>query len=166
MPGGSATLTCVALGSPMPNVRWRKGSEELLSEDEYRNAPIGRSYQRLTNIVESVNYTCIAFSSLGSVDATAQVKVKGKLATEFVQSVISAVINIVVIWRYSGVSRRRFEHKSICESHTNSSFTKTLCSSICISRYLCGFFCLAVSYNASKNLDQCCFVKRTTITDV
>lgn len=40
--------------------------------------PLGRSVLELTNIQESANYTCVAMSSLGMIEATVQVTVKGE----------------------------------------------------------------------------------------
>ncbi|KAK1164148.1 receptor-type tyrosine-protein phosphatase F-like isoform X4 [Acipenser oxyrinchus oxyrinchus] len=73
MPGGSVNLTCVAVGAPMPYVKWMAGVVELTKEDEM---PVGRNVLELTNIRESANYTCVAISSLGMIDATAQISVK------------------------------------------------------------------------------------------
>ncbi len=75
MPGGSVNLTCVAVGSPMPYVKWMMGLVELTKEEEM---PMGRNVLEVTNIRESVNYTCVAISSLGMIEATAQVTVKGE----------------------------------------------------------------------------------------
>ncbi|KAM9720212.1 receptor-type tyrosine-protein phosphatase F isoform 17-T18 [Menidia menidia] len=73
MPGGSVNLTCVAVGSPMPYVKWTTGQVDLTKEEEM---PMGRNVLEVTNIRESANYTCIAMSSLGVIEATAQVTVK------------------------------------------------------------------------------------------
>ncbi|XP_051653024.1 receptor-type tyrosine-protein phosphatase F isoform X8 [Manacus candei] len=73
MPGGSVNLTCVAVGAPMPYVKWMAGVEELTKEDEM---PVGRNVLELTNIMQSANYTCVAISSLGMIEATAQISVK------------------------------------------------------------------------------------------
>ncbi|XP_031720939.1 receptor-type tyrosine-protein phosphatase F isoform X17 [Anarrhichthys ocellatus] len=73
MPGGSVNLTCVAVGSPMPYVKWTMGQLELTKEEEM---PLGRNVLEVTNIRESGNYTCVAISSLGMIEATAQVTVK------------------------------------------------------------------------------------------
>ncbi|XP_037643940.1 receptor-type tyrosine-protein phosphatase F isoform X23 [Sebastes umbrosus] len=73
MPGGSVNLTCVAVGSPMPYVKWMIGEKDLTKEEEM---PLGRNVLEVTNIRESANYTCVAMSSLGIIDATAQVTVK------------------------------------------------------------------------------------------
>uniref|UniRef100_A0A8C5I390 protein-tyrosine-phosphatase n=1 Tax=Gouania willdenowi TaxID=441366 RepID=A0A8C5I390_GOUWI len=73
MPGGSVNITCVAVGSPMPYVKWMLGSEDLTPEDEM---PIGRNVLELNSVRESANYTCVAMSSLGVIEAIAQVLVK------------------------------------------------------------------------------------------
>ncbi|XP_051480828.1 receptor-type tyrosine-protein phosphatase F isoform X13 [Apus apus] len=73
MPGGSVNLTCVAVGAPMPYVKWMAGVEELTKEDEM---PVGRHVLELNNIMQSANYTCVAMSSLGMIEATAQITVK------------------------------------------------------------------------------------------
>ncbi|XP_072297385.1 receptor-type tyrosine-protein phosphatase S-like isoform X5 [Eucyclogobius newberryi] len=73
MPHGSVNITCVAVGSPMPYVKWMLGSEDLTPEDEM---PIGRNVLELNGVRESANYTCVAMSSLGIIEATAQVLVK------------------------------------------------------------------------------------------
>ncbi|XP_054993884.1 receptor-type tyrosine-protein phosphatase F isoform X9 [Sorex araneus] len=73
MPGGSVNLTCVAVGAPMPYVKWMLGAEELTKEDEM---PVGRNVLELSNVLRSANYTCVAISSLGMIEATAQVTVK------------------------------------------------------------------------------------------
>lgn len=75
MPGGSVNITCVAVGSPMPYVKWMLGSEDLTPEDEM---PIGRNVLELNGVRESANYTCVAMSSLGIIESTAQVLVKSK----------------------------------------------------------------------------------------
>uniref|UniRef100_A0A7N8YD30 Receptor-type tyrosine-protein phosphatase F n=1 Tax=Mastacembelus armatus TaxID=205130 RepID=A0A7N8YD30_9TELE len=73
MPGGSVNLTCVAVGAPMPYVKWMSGEVELTQEEEM---PIGRNVLELTNIRQSANYTCVAISSLGMIETTAQITVK------------------------------------------------------------------------------------------
>ncbi|KAM3866278.1 receptor-type tyrosine-protein phosphatase F [Diretmus argenteus] len=73
MPGGSFNLTCVAVGSPMPYVKWMMGLVELTKEEEM---PVGRNVLEVTNIRESANYTCVAISSLGMIEATALITVK------------------------------------------------------------------------------------------
>ncbi|XP_052458976.1 receptor-type tyrosine-protein phosphatase delta isoform X32 [Carassius gibelio] len=73
MPGGSVNITCVAVGSPMPYVKWMLGSEDLTPEDDM---PIGRNVLELTDVRQSANYTCVAMSTLGVIEAVAQIMVK------------------------------------------------------------------------------------------
>ena len=79
MPGGDANITCVAVGSPMPFVKWRLGAVELTEEDDI---PIGKNVLMLKDIRESANYTCVAASDLGNIEAVAMVKVKGWFRVE------------------------------------------------------------------------------------
>ena len=74
MPGGATNITCVAVGSPMPFVKWRLGAIELTPED---NIPIGKNVLMLADVMESANYTCVATSDLGNIESVARVKVKG-----------------------------------------------------------------------------------------
>lgn len=78
MPGGSVNITCVAVGSPMPYVKWMQNSEDLTPED---SMPVGRNVLELESVRESANYTCVAISSLGMIEAVAQVIVKCKFLT-------------------------------------------------------------------------------------
>nr|XP_040041190.1 receptor-type tyrosine-protein phosphatase S isoform X12 [Gasterosteus aculeatus aculeatus] len=73
MPGGSVNITCVAVGSPMPYVKWMLNAEDLTPEDEM---PVGRNVLELSSVRESANYTCVAMSSLGIIEAVAQITVK------------------------------------------------------------------------------------------
>lgn len=74
MPGGSVNITCVAVGSPMPYVKWMLGAEDLTPEDDM---PIGRNVLELNDVRQSANYTCVAMSTLGVIEAIAQITVKG-----------------------------------------------------------------------------------------
>ncbi|XP_041942597.1 receptor-type tyrosine-protein phosphatase S-like isoform X21 [Alosa sapidissima] len=73
MPGGSVNITCVAVGSPMPYVKWMLGSEDLTPEDDM---PIGRNVLELTDVRQSANYTCVAMSTLGVIETMVQITVK------------------------------------------------------------------------------------------
>uniref|UniRef100_A0A8B9LEW0 protein-tyrosine-phosphatase n=1 Tax=Astyanax mexicanus TaxID=7994 RepID=A0A8B9LEW0_ASTMX len=73
MPGGSVNITCVAVGSPMPYVKWMLNSEDLTPEDDM---PVGRNVLELNSVRESANYTCVAMSSLGIIEAVSQIIVK------------------------------------------------------------------------------------------
>nr|XP_046909116.1 tyrosine-protein phosphatase Lar-like isoform X4 [Dermatophagoides farinae] len=72
MPHKDLNLTCVASGSPLPEVRWRKGAIEMNKDI----IPRGRNVLTLTNVKESDNYTCVATSEHGSIEKTAQVIVR------------------------------------------------------------------------------------------
>lgn len=50
-------------------------SEDLTPEDEM---PVGRNVLELSSVRESANYTCVAMSSLGIIEAVAQITVKCK----------------------------------------------------------------------------------------
>jgi netrin-G3 ligand len=73
MLGGNLNLTCIAVGSPMPFVKWRRQDEDLTPENDL---PVGKSILQLTDIRNSANYTCVASSSLGVIEASAMVKVQ------------------------------------------------------------------------------------------
>ncbi|KAL6262188.1 hypothetical protein P5V15_007285 [Pogonomyrmex californicus] len=74
MLGGALNLTCVAVGAPMPYVKWRRDpAVDLTPED---NLPVGKNVLILTDIKESANYTCTAASDLGVIEATTMVKVQ------------------------------------------------------------------------------------------
>lgn len=78
MPGGDVNLTCVAVGSPMPQVKWRLGAVDLTNEKEI---PIGKNVLTLSNIQESTTYTCVATSELGNIEYDVEVRVKGRPAS-------------------------------------------------------------------------------------
>lgn len=72
--GASLELNCVAVGAPMPFVKWRKDPATDLTPDD--NLPVGKNVLMLTDIQESANYTCTAASDLGMIEATSMVKIK------------------------------------------------------------------------------------------
>lgn len=75
--GENISIPCVAVGSPMPYVKWRRGKTTELSPED--KLPVGRNVLNLTNVEVSDNYTCIAASSLGMIEATTFIKVLSKL---------------------------------------------------------------------------------------
>ncbi|XP_064477479.1 tyrosine-protein phosphatase Lar-like isoform X1 [Ornithodoros turicata] len=97
-PGATLSLNCVAVGSPMPYVKWRKGAIEVTPESDI---PVGRNVLVLENIRESANYTCIAASSLGSIEHVAQVIVQAlpKPPTNLIVSDITAT-SVRLSWSY------------------------------------------------------------------
>lgn len=74
MLGASLNLTCVAVGAPMPFVKWKKDPATDLTPDD--NLPVGKNVLVLTDIQESANYTCTAASDLGVIETTTMVKVQ------------------------------------------------------------------------------------------
>ncbi|KRG03744.1 tyrosine-protein phosphatase Lar isoform X6 [Drosophila mojavensis] len=100
MLGSNLNLSCVAVGSPMPHVKWMKGAQDLTPENDI---PIGRNVLQLTNIQESANFTCIAASSLGQIDAVSMVKVQS-LPTAPTDVQISEVTatSVRLEWSYKG----------------------------------------------------------------
>ena len=79
--GGAVNLTCVAVGSPMPYVRWRRGSVNVPSVAGQLDAPtpIGKNVLQLTDVRRTATYTCVASSELGSIEHHAEVRIRGKL---------------------------------------------------------------------------------------
>ncbi len=57
----------------MPYVKWMQNSEDLTPEDEM---PVGRNVLELNSVRESANYTCVAMSSLGIIEANSQIVVQ------------------------------------------------------------------------------------------
>ncbi|VDK43322.1 unnamed protein product [Anisakis simplex] len=73
-PGGAINLTCVAVGYPMPRVFWKKSDDTYLNDPQ--TAPIGKNVLTLTRVEQTENYTCIAVSKLGNIEATTMVEVR------------------------------------------------------------------------------------------
>ena len=76
--GQSVNITCIAVGSPMPQVRWLEWNE---AAQQWQQVPgssmaIGKIILELRNVRRDVNFTCEAYSSLGSIQAQSRVKVK------------------------------------------------------------------------------------------
>lgn len=78
IPGADLNLTCTAVGSPMPTVQWFKGNSDvktnLINSDN--GGQIGRNILNLYDIRESENYTCVASSKFGKIEAKSQVIVQ------------------------------------------------------------------------------------------
>ena len=73
LPGSSINLTCVAVGSPMPFVVWKKDDIEIPIKEA---KPVGRNVLILEDVTESANYTCVANSTLGTIQAQTQIIVQ------------------------------------------------------------------------------------------
>ena len=66
-------ITCAAVGSPMPHVIWRREGDDDLDPDK-QDTPFGENVLVLNNVQENTNYTCIATSVFGKIEANVQVK--------------------------------------------------------------------------------------------
>ena len=73
--GGSVNLTCAAVGSPMPFVRWKLGTLELSPE---HSIPVGSNVLMLNDVRHTATYTCVAESELGMIQSDAEVEVQGR----------------------------------------------------------------------------------------
>ncbi|XP_076293559.1 tyrosine-protein phosphatase Lar isoform X3 [Lasioglossum baleicum] len=113
MLGASLNLTCVAVGSPMPYVKWKKDPATDLTPDD--NLPVGKNVLMLTDIQESANYTCTAASDLGVVEATSIVKVQSlPSAPENVQVSDITATSVKLTWSYKGSDELQYyviQHK-------------------------------------------------------
>ncbi|XP_058805805.1 tyrosine-protein phosphatase Lar isoform X2 [Phymastichus coffea] len=122
--GSSLNLTCVAVGSPMPYVKWRKEPAVDLTPDN-QMPPVGRNMLQLTNIQESANYTCIAQSELGIINATSHVKVNSlPLAPEKVQVSEITATSVKLSWSYKAPDQLAYyviQHKP---KHANQAYAE------------------------------------------
>ncbi|CAG9761325.1 unnamed protein product [Ceutorhynchus assimilis] len=121
--GADLNLTCVAVGSPMPFVKWRKGpSEELTPEDKL---PIGKNTLELKKIEASDNYTCIAASALGIVEAVAHVKVQSLPGppTNVRVSEITAT-SVRLTWSYTGPEDLQYYVIQFKPKYANQAFSE------------------------------------------
>uniref|UniRef100_A0A1I7U9Z1 protein-tyrosine-phosphatase n=1 Tax=Caenorhabditis tropicalis TaxID=1561998 RepID=A0A1I7U9Z1_9PELO len=82
--GGNINLTCVAVGYPMPRVFWKK--TDLMVLDDPSTAPIGKNVLTLTHVESTENFTCVAVSALGNIEATTTVIAKGLYSLENVET--------------------------------------------------------------------------------
>jgi hypothetical protein len=73
MSGSSLNITCVAVGSPMPYVKWKKGTVDVTPAE---TPPIGKNVLQLEDIRETTTYTCVAASKLGIIETPSTVRVQ------------------------------------------------------------------------------------------
>ncbi|XP_045495548.1 tyrosine-protein phosphatase Lar isoform X3 [Colias croceus] len=123
MLGGNLTLKCVAVGSPMPTVKWRKGLTKWLTPED--NPPLGINTLKLEDIRESANYTCEAASVLGVIEATAEVKVQSLPGppTEVRASEITAT-TVRLAWTYSGPEEPQYYVIQYKPKYANQAFSE------------------------------------------
>ena len=82
----------------MPYVKWMLGAEDLTPEDDM---PIGRNVLELNDVRQSANYTCVAMSTLGVIEAIAQITVKGiSQAHIFGHSSVFSFIHCHILGKY------------------------------------------------------------------
>ncbi|XP_047535127.1 tyrosine-protein phosphatase Lar isoform X4 [Vanessa atalanta] len=123
MLGGNLTLKCVAFGSPMPTVTWRKGLTKWLTSED--NPPLGLNTLELEDIRESANYTCKAASVLGVIETTAEVKVQSLPGppTEVRASEITAT-TVRLAWTYSGPEEPQYYVIQYKPKYANQAFSE------------------------------------------
>ncbi|XP_022829884.1 tyrosine-protein phosphatase Lar isoform X5 [Spodoptera litura] len=123
MLGGNLTLKCVAFGSPMPTVKWRKGLTKWLTPED--NPPLGLNTLKLEDIRESANYTCEAASVLGVIEAVAEVKVQSLPGppTEVRPSEITAT-TVRLTWTYSGPEEPQYYVIQYKPKYANQAFSE------------------------------------------
>ncbi|XP_047503815.1 tyrosine-protein phosphatase Lar isoform X3 [Pieris napi] len=123
MLGGNLTLKCVAVGSPMPTVKWRKGLTKWLTPED--NPPLGINTLKLEDIRESANYTCEAASVLGVIDATAEVKVQSLPGPpmEVRASEITAT-TVRLAWTYNGPEEPQYYVIQYKPKYANQAFSE------------------------------------------
>ena len=100
MSGSDLNITCVAVGSPMPYVKWKKGADDVRPQV---TPPIGKNVLQLTDISQSTVYTCVAASKWGVIESQTNVRVQtlprppeGLRATEITAT------SVKLSWSYSG----------------------------------------------------------------
>ncbi|XP_031768758.1 tyrosine-protein phosphatase Lar isoform X4 [Galleria mellonella] len=123
MLGGNLTLKCVAFGSPMPTVKWKKGLTQWLTPED--NPPLGLNTLKLEDIRESANYTCEAASVLGVIETTAEVKVQTLPGppTEVRASEITAT-TVRLAWTYSGPEEPHYYVIQYKPKYANQAFSE------------------------------------------
>nr|XP_031837142.1 tyrosine-protein phosphatase Lar isoform X6 [Nomia melanderi] len=121
--GASLNLTCVAAGSPMPFVKWKKDPATDLTPDD--DLPVGKNVLMLTDIQESANYTCTAASDLGVIEVTSLVKVQSLPSPpENVQVSDITATSVKLTWSYKGSDELQYyviQHKP---KHVNQAYAE------------------------------------------
>lgn len=68
--GSDLNITCVAVGDPMPYVKWKKGDKDVHPDI---TPPISKNVLTLVNIQKSETYTCVAASRWGVIESETSV---------------------------------------------------------------------------------------------
>ncbi|XP_061378119.1 tyrosine-protein phosphatase Lar isoform X4 [Danaus plexippus] len=123
MLGGNLTLKCVAFGSPMPTVKWRKGLTKWLTPED--NPPLGLNTLQLEDIRESANYICEAASVLGVIETTAEVKVQslpGPPADVRASEITATTVRLA--WTYTGPEEPQYYVIQYKPKYANQAFSE------------------------------------------
>ncbi|XP_072021945.1 receptor-type tyrosine-protein phosphatase F-like isoform X2 [Amphiura filiformis] len=97
VPGGSVNLTCVAVGSPMPMVKWTHGGMDLNTGE----LPIGRNVLQLANVEETGEYTCVAMSKLGTIQTSVTITVRTRPGAPAPPNFVSATATSATVrWNF------------------------------------------------------------------
>ena len=100
MSGSSLNITCVAVGSPMPYVKWKKGEEDVNPEV---TAPIGKNVLELSDIRETTTYTCVAASRWGVIESQTSVRVQTlPRSPENLKATEITPTSVKLSWSYPG----------------------------------------------------------------
>ena len=100
MSGSGLNITCVAVGSPMPYVKWKKGDEDLNPNVQ---PSIGKNVLTLNNIQNSETYTCVAASKWGVIESKTIVRVQTlPRAPENLKATERTATSVKLSWSYPG----------------------------------------------------------------
>ena len=100
MSGSGLNITCVAVGSPMPYVKWKKGDEDLNPNVQ---PSIGKNVLTLNSIQNSETYTCVAASKWGVIESKTIVRVQTlPRAPENLKATERTATSVKLSWSYPG----------------------------------------------------------------
>ena len=100
MSGSGLNITCVAVGSPMPYVKWKKGDEDLNPNVQ---PSIGKNILTLDSIQNSETYTCVAASKWGVIESKTMVRVQTlPRAPENLKATERTATSVKLSWSYPG----------------------------------------------------------------